>query len=352
MSQGIPLTANLQQGPPGYDAPMHPAPVPLAQVPVPLELDPQCSAEPREVQEHAAEAERPNSPDPVPQAASAPLTPHEGFAPPMAPLSAPQYLQESRPLPLAMAPPGPELEEKVVVESAAVSTQLETESNLSSEPPESSASLSEALANRSPLVLDKLLSQDPHYLARRLAHFGRDVSTSLSAAELTAVLTHRLGHTGLAETVWQYVADELRSMARDEDCDPQLCQGTVQLAAALAGHALISRPAFKDLLFVLIFEDTDRPDHAVAAACALLGSAAPMLVDHGVGAKMAELCVLRLQELAVTCSNETRQAIVDVTARRRPHQREYREQHPKQVVEDLQNDAAAANRPFLLPAPK
>jgi len=234
-----------------------------------------------------------------------------------------------------------------------VSTQLESETDVSSEPPESPASLSEALATRSPVVLDKLLSQDPHYLARRIAHFGRDVCNSLPAAELTAMLTQRLGHTGLAETVWQYVAGELQGWARDEDCDPQHCQGTVQLAAALAGHALITRPALKDLLFVLIFEDTDRPDHAVAAACALLDGAAPALVEHGVGAKMAELCILRLQELAATCSNETRQAIVDVTARRtgQHHQREYREQ-PKQVIEDLQNDAAAANRPFLLPAPK
>merc|ERR550514_1667111 len=119
MSQGIPLTANLQQGPPGYDAPMHPAPVPLAQVPVPLELEHVCTAETTDGNPEQVEAERPNSPDPAPQAASAPLTPHEGFAPPMAPLSA---------------------------------------------PPESPASLSEALANRSPLVLDKLLSQDPHYL--------------------------------------------------------------------------------------------------------------------------------------------------------------------------------------------
>merc|ERR550514_458310 len=105
MSQGIPLTANLQQGPPGYDAPMHPAPVPLAQVPVPLELEHVCTAETTDGNPEQVEAERPNSPDPAPQAASAPLTPHEGFAPPMAPLSAPQYLQESRPLPLAMAPP-------------------------------------------------------------------------------------------------------------------------------------------------------------------------------------------------------------------------------------------------------
>ena len=30
-----------------------------------------------------------------------------------------------------------------------------------------------------------------------------DVCNSLSAAELTAMLTQRLGHTGLAETVWQ-----------------------------------------------------------------------------------------------------------------------------------------------------
>ena len=45
-----------------------------------------------------------------------------------------------------------------------------------------------------------------------------------------------------------------------------LLASQVQLAAALAGHALITRPALKDLLFVLIFEDTDRPDHAVRPA--------------------------------------------------------------------------------------
>merc|ERR1719262_1003498 len=129
MHQGISLTSTIQQGPPGHMA--HPAPVPLAQVPVPLELDPPSEAPELE---HVAldSVDRPNSPDPMPQAVSAPLTPHENLAPPMAPLSAPQYLMESRPLPLAVAPPGPELEEKVL-ESAAVSTQLESESSISSE---------------------------------------------------------------------------------------------------------------------------------------------------------------------------------------------------------------------------
>lgn len=265
---------------------------------------------------------------------------NQALAPPAMPLS------EHSAMP---AQPGPAEEKRPDSTAASArSTQLdESEADRASEPESPVSPLSEALARPSPVLLEKLAATPPARLARALHARSGDAQSAHAVVEIVAAVNQRLGHDALAQAVLQCCMEELPLIGSVDA--PEGALGAVHLVAALVAHGLLALPVLKEAFRVLVFARSPPPEEQVTAACVLLQHAGPGL-DYGVGAKMAELIVLRLQELCATASPATRQAIADAVSRRsRPLPGPPAKQ--RTAVEDLQNDAAAANRPFLLPPP-